>query len=89
MKRSVVHFAMLALVPAAFNLAGPASGATMMMPLCSGDGVVRMVEVPLDGQSAPGQDRSGCCVKGCHSNCSRKRDGQSDNDAGNDTDDDA
>lgn len=78
MKRRVVHFAMLALVPAAFNLAGPASGATMMMPLCTGDGLVRMVEVPLDGQQAPGQDQSNCCVKGCHSNCSRKRSGKPD-----------
>lgn len=78
MKRSVVHFAMLALVPAAFNLAGPASGATMMMPLCTGDGLVRMVEVPLDGPQAPGQDQSNCCVKGCHTSCSRKRGGKPD-----------
>ena len=40
MKRSIVHFAMLAMVPAAFNLSGPASGGTMMMPLCTGDGLV-------------------------------------------------
>lgn len=81
MKRSVVHFAMLALVPAAFNLAGPAAGATMMMPLCTGDGLVRMVEVPLDGPRAPGQDQSNCCVKGCHASCSRKRYGKPDDDA--------
>lgn len=81
MKRSFVHFAMLALVPAAVNLAGPASGATMMMPLCTGDGVVRMVEVPLDGQQAPGQDQSSCCVKGCHASGSRKRDGKPDDDS--------
>ena len=29
MKRSIVHFAMLAMVPAAFNLSGPASGGTI------------------------------------------------------------
>ncbi len=81
MKRSIVHFAMLAMVPAAFNLSGPASGGTMMMPLCTGDGLVRMVEVPLDGPRAPGQDQSNCCVKGCHASCSRKRDGKPDNDS--------
>lgn len=81
MKRSIVHFAMLAMVPAAFNLSGPASGGTMMMPLCTGDGLVRMVEVPLDGPRAPGQDQSSCCVKGCHASCSRKRDGKPDNDS--------
>ncbi|MDP3908423.1 hypothetical protein [Novosphingobium sp.] len=76
MKRSIVQFAMLALVPAAFNLAGPAAGGTMMMPLCTGDGVVRMVEVPLGGSQLPGPDQSSCCVKGCHSGCSRKRSGK-------------
>ncbi len=81
MKRSIVHFAMLAMVPAAFNLSGPASGGTMMMPLCTGDGLVRMVEVPLDGPRAPGQDQSNCCAKGCHASCSRKRDGKPDNDS--------
>jgi hypothetical protein len=62
---------MVALAPAALNLAAPAA-AGLMMPLCSGDGQVRMVEVPGAPKAPPGGDK-GCCAKGCHSSSNRKR----------------
>lgn len=64
-------FGIVALVPAALNLAAPAS-ARLMMPLCTGDGQVRMVEVPGTPKAPAGSD-NGCCAKGCHSGSNRKR----------------
>lgn len=65
-------FGLVALVPAALNVAAPAAAGGLMMPLCTGDGQVRMVEVP--GQpKAPQGGENGCCAKGCHSGSSRKR----------------
>ncbi|WP_374526823.1 hypothetical protein [Novosphingobium sp.] len=72
--KGLTEFSMLSLLPAALNLAVPASGATLVMPFCTGDGLVRSVEVPVGGQKVPGNDSSGtCCAKGCHSGSSRKR----------------
>ncbi|MBX9644963.1 MAG: hypothetical protein K2W91_12800 [Novosphingobium sp.] len=67
-------FGLAALLPAALNLSAPASGA-LMMPLCSGDGQVRMVEVP-GAPKAPAGGTKGCCAKGCHSSSNRKRAGR-------------
>lgn len=64
-------FALLALLPAAFGT-GPAAARTLTMAICTGDGVVRTVEVPLGGAPEPAPDKP-CCNKGCHSSCSRKR----------------
>lgn len=64
-------FGIVALVPAALNLAAPAS-ARLMMPLCGGDGQVRMVELPGAPKEPAGSDK-GCCAKGCHSGSNRKR----------------
>lgn len=64
-------FGLLALLPAALNT--PASaGASILMPMCTGDGQVHMVRVPLGGKPLPGSD-SGCCIKGCHAGSSRKK----------------
>jgi hypothetical protein len=71
MTRVTTLFALAALVPAACN-AAPAIAASLLVPLCSGDGQVRMVEVPA-GNGAPGSDQAPCCVKGCHAGSSRKR----------------
>lgn len=72
--RGLIEFSMISLLPAALNLSVPASGATLVMPFCTGDGQVRSVEVPVGGQKLPGNDSSGtCCAKGCHSSSSRKR----------------
>ncbi len=73
MKDSLVHFAMTALLPAALNISAPAAGASLLVPVCTGDGLVRMVQVPVDGQQAPGNSNGMCCAKGCHAGSSRKR----------------
>lgn len=63
---------LLAMTPAALNVA-PAQAQSLTMPLCSGDGVVRTVTVPVGPSQLPGHEPPGCCVKGCHSGSSRKR----------------
>lgn len=64
-------FGLVAMLPAALNLAAPASAA-LMMPLCTGDGQLRMVEVPGAPKAPSGSDK-GCCATGCHSSSNRKR----------------
>jgi hypothetical protein len=71
MKRRVL-FGLVALLPAALNLSAPALAGTLLMPLCSGDGQLRMIEVPGVPGTPPGGDK-GCCAKGCHSSSNRKR----------------
>lgn len=72
MRRGQV-FALVALIPAALGSASAmAGGRSMLVPICTGDGQVRMAEVPLDDPKLPGSDPAGCCAKGCHAN-SRKR----------------
>ncbi|MFO1255809.1 MAG: hypothetical protein U1E37_09105 [Sphingomonadaceae bacterium] len=71
MKRRAL-FGLVALFPAALNLSAPAGAGTLMMPLCTGDGQVRMVEVPGTPKAPPGSD-NGCCAKGCHGSSCRKR----------------
>jgi hypothetical protein len=67
--RALAHFALVALLPAAFYT--PAAAAqTIALPLCTGDSQVRTVEVPLD---TPGKAPEPCCVKGCHGGSSRKK----------------
>lgn len=73
MKQALIHFAMTALAPAALNISAPAAGASLLVPVCTGDGLVHMVQVPVEGQQAPGNSTGACCAKGCHSGSSRKR----------------
>ncbi len=74
MKDHLIHFALSALLPAALNVSAPAAGTSLLVPVCSGDGLTRMVQVPVQGQQQlPGGDRGSCCAKGCHSGSSRKR----------------
>ena len=63
---------LVALVPAALNIAVPAhAGITVLV--CRGDGVVEAVTLPLgSGLPAPATE-SGCCAKACHGGSSRKR----------------
>ncbi|MCW1402171.1 hypothetical protein OKA06_07460 [Novosphingobium sp. MW5] len=61
-------FGLAALIPAAFAPA-PASARGLTMLICSGDGVVRSIELPLPGKSDPAP----CCAKACHSGGSRKK----------------
>lgn len=71
MRRRVL-FGLVAMLPAALNLSAPTAAGTLMMPLCSGDGQVRMVEVP-GAPKSPASSDNGCCAKGCHSSSNRKR----------------
>jgi hypothetical protein len=69
-------FCIVAMVPAALNvMPSPAEG-RIMAPLCTGDGVVRSISIPIrrpsDKRGLPNNDPPGCCVKGCQSG-SRKR----------------
>ena len=73
MRRRLVQFSLVSLLPAALNLSAPAMAGTLMMPLCTGDGQVRMVPVPGGAPKAPLGGDNGCCAKGCHSSSSRKR----------------
>jgi hypothetical protein len=57
-----------ALIPAAFAPA-PAQSASMTMLICTGNGVVRTIELPLPGKSDPAP----CCAKACHSGGNRKK----------------
>ncbi len=65
----ITRFGLLALVPAAFNVS---SAAALTVPVCTGDGQVRSMTLPLDGPQLPGGDGAMCCAKGCHAG-SRKR----------------
>ena len=70
--KALIHFSLVSLLPAALNLSAPASAGGLMMPLCTGDGQVRMVPVPGAPKAPLGGD-NGCCAKGCHSSSNRKR----------------
>lgn len=67
-------FGIMALIPVALNLAAPAQARMLSMPVCTGDGAVRMIELPADPANPDTQERA-CCVKGCHTGASRKRTG--------------
>jgi len=71
MKR-LVHFGLLALVPAALNTSSMAIGeAGLLVPICTGDGQVHYARLPA-GPKRSGGDEGTCCAKACHSG-SRKR----------------
>lgn len=70
MKR-VSLLGLIALVPLAFNVPAAAS-TTILMPMCGGDGKVRMVKIPGKRQGPQGSE-NGCCIKGCHSGSNRKK----------------
>ena len=61
----------LALVPAAFNVS-PAAARGILVPLCSGDGSVRSVTLPVSDGQIPGKDAPGCCAKACHTGTRKK-----------------
>jgi hypothetical protein len=63
-----------AMLPAALNTSPAAAAArsSLAVPLCTGDGVARVVTVPVGSQDVPGRAVPGCCVKGCQSG-ERKR----------------
>lgn len=68
--KKISLFALIAMVPAVFNvspaLARGVAGNAILVPICSGDGVLRSISMPLRPQDIPGKQVPGCCVKGCH-----------------------
>ena len=61
----------IALVPAALNIAPAAHG--MTVALCTGDGAVRTITLPLPGDGTlPGKEQPGCCAKACHTGSRKK-----------------
>ena len=66
-------FALLALLPAALNASPAAARVGAAVLLCTGDGAVRTVNLPVGQQDIPGKQVPGCCVKGCHAGGERKR----------------
>lgn len=72
--KSPALFALVAMIPAAFNpVPARAGGAGIVVALCSGAETGRTVTIPVKPQLPPAQDGNGCCAKGCHSSSSRKR----------------
>ena len=56
MNRSAPLFALLAILPAALHAAPVMAGDSLLVPICTGDGQVHTVQVPVDGR--PGSSRS-------------------------------
>ena len=68
------QFGIVALIPAMFNLTVVTGGNSIAVQICTGDGQVHTVQVPVGGSGNGGQDgKALCCAKGCHSGNSRKR----------------
>ena len=66
-------FGLAALLPVALN-AGPATAGSITMILCTGDGLSRILTIPMSqGKPAPADENSPCHAKGCHAGGSRKR----------------
>lgn len=72
MKRAATLFALLAILPAALHAAPAFAGDNLLVPICSGDGQIRLVAIPKGG-TVPGKGDEQDCVKGCHAGSSRKR----------------
>ena len=66
------RFGLLALVPAMLNLSVATGGGTISVRICTGDGRVHTVQVPLNEEGNDGETGL-CCTKGCHSGSQRKR----------------
>lgn len=66
--KALALFALAALLPAALG-AAPLRKRTVILPICSADGLVRMIDLPLDD---PGGQQGPCQTKGCHGGASRR-----------------
>ena len=65
-------FGLVALIPAMLNLTIATAGGTISVQICTGDGAVHTVQVPVGGSKEQGS-KGLCCAKGCHNGNSRKR----------------
>ena len=75
MSQRLAAFALIGLIPAAFNPAPQANARSIAVPLCIGSDSSAKVIIPLLPAGPPSRDGSGCCAKGCHTGSSRKRGG--------------
>jgi hypothetical protein len=66
------RFGLIALIPAMLNLTVMTGGEMIAVQICTGDGSVHTVQVPV-GDSGEGGGKGLCCAKGCHNGNSRKR----------------
>ena len=66
------RFGLIALLPAISSPA-IASANMLQVQVCSGDGQTRTLAIPQAPRVPPGEGDSPCCVKGCHTDGSRKR----------------
>jgi hypothetical protein len=73
--RRISAFALLAMMPAVFNIVPARAQGAILAPICSGDGISRALSLPLGSGDIPGKEVPGCCVKGCHGG-ERKRSGK-------------
>lgn len=64
--------AILALLPAALSGVSASAASMRAVPICSGEGAVSTILIPVSAPALPGRDTSACCVKGCHAAGSRK-----------------
>lgn len=74
MNRFLRFFALLAIAPAALHAAPVMASDSLLVPICTGDGQIRLVTIPKGGDG-PGKGGAQDCVKGCHGGTSRKRAG--------------
>lgn len=65
-----ILFALVAMVPASLN-AAPASQLAIATPACAGG--ERTIIIPMQPGAPVRPDGQPCCAKGCHAECSRKR----------------
>lgn len=70
--RQFVLFALAALVPAALAPSPAMASASLSVVLCNGQADAPVLRIPLRRAPLRGDD-GGCCAKGCHAGCSRKR----------------
>lgn len=66
-------FGIVSLIPAMLNLTVVTGGNTIAVQICTGDGQVHTVQVPVGGGSGDGGTQGLCCAKGCHTGGGRKR----------------
>lgn len=66
------QFGLVALIPAMLNLTVVSAGQTIAVRICTGDGLVHTVQMPI-GDAGGSGGKVLCCAKGCHSGSSRKR----------------
>lgn len=69
--RFAAALGVIALVPAALN-ASPPAARTITVPLCTGDGSGKTIDLPAGRPELPGQDVPGCCAKACHTGSRKK-----------------